>query len=48
MKNCLANIYTMDEHSNTFRYSKLSGILTLDHDRKFKSTFFRMYSMDSF
>ena len=48
LKNCLANIYTMDEHSTTFRYSKLSGILTLDFDRPLKTKFFRMYSMDSF
>ena len=47
MKSSLANIYTMDEPSHTFRYSRLSGILTLDLDRKLKSTFFRMYSMDS-
>lgn len=46
--NSLANLYTMDEHSNTFRYSKLSGILTLDLDRPLKTRFFRMYSMDSF
>lgn len=45
VKNCLANLYTMDDHSKTFRYSKLSGILTLDLDRPLKTRFFRMYSM---
>lgn len=48
VKSCLASIYTMDPSSKTFRYSKLSGILTLDLDRPLKTRFFRMYSMESF
>ena len=47
LRSQLANIYTMDDKNETLRYSRLSGILTLDIDRKLKTTLFRMYSVHS-